>query len=55
MRCKVICNPKSGRHASPKKLERILGKLVMEDDVSLVDVHRTAGAGGDDDEGGDGK
>ena len=45
MRCKVICNPKSGRHASPKKLERILGKLVMEHDVSQVDVFRTAGAG----------
>jgi len=45
MRCKVICNPKSGRHASPAKLERILGKLVMEHDVSLVDVHRTRGAG----------
>ena len=35
MRCKVICNPKSGRHTSPKKLERILGKLVMDHDVSL--------------------
>ena len=45
MRCKVICNPKSGRHASPKKLERILGKLVMEHDLSLVDIHRTTGAG----------
>jgi len=45
MRCKVICNPKSGRHASPKKLERILGKLVMEHDISLVDVYRTAGSG----------
>ena len=45
MRFKVICNPKSGRHATPKKLERILGKLVMEQDVSLIDVHRTTGAG----------
>jgi diacylglycerol kinase (ATP) len=45
MRCKVICNPNSGRHASPKRLERILGKLVMEHDLSLVDVYRTAGQG----------
>jgi diacylglycerol kinase (ATP) len=45
MRCKVICNPKSGRHATPKKLERILGKLVMAHEVSLVDIHRTTGAG----------
>lgn len=45
MRCKVICNPKSGRHASAKKLEHILGKLVMEHDASLVDVYRTGGAG----------
>ena len=43
MRCKVICNPKSGRHASPQKLEHILGKLVMEHEISLVDVHHTTG------------
>ena len=45
MRCKVICNPKSGRHASPKKLERILGKLVMEHDISFIDIFRTTGSG----------
>ena len=45
MRCKVICNPNSGRHASPQKLEQILGKLVMGHDVSLVDVYRTKGDG----------
>ncbi|MCL1817117.1 MAG: diacylglycerol kinase family lipid kinase [Clostridiales bacterium] len=45
MRCKVICNPYSGRHATGKKLERILGKLVMKHDMSLVDIHRTTGIG----------
>ncbi|MCL1975710.1 MAG: diacylglycerol kinase family lipid kinase [Firmicutes bacterium] len=45
MRCKVICNPKSGRHISVKKLENILGKLVMEHDISFVDVCHTSGAG----------
>ncbi|MCL1941084.1 MAG: hypothetical protein FWG09_04005, partial [Synergistaceae bacterium] len=45
MRCKVICNPKSGRHASPRKLERILGKLVMDHDISQVEVYRTVGDG----------
>jgi len=45
MRCKVICNPKSGRHTAPKKLERIVGKLVMENGISVVDVCYTAAAG----------
>lgn len=45
MRCKIICNPKSGRHAAQKKLERIIGQLVMAEGASAVEVCKTAGAG----------
>ena len=44
MRCKVIYNPKSGRHAAAKKLERILGKLVLKNEISYVNICRTSGA-----------
>ncbi len=46
MRIKIIYNPNSGRRIIQKNLEQIIGRLLMQEIATSVDVHRTRG--GDD-------
>ncbi|MEG1537760.1 MAG: diacylglycerol kinase family lipid kinase, partial [Clostridiales bacterium] len=43
MRIKVIYNPASGRRVIQKNLEQIIGKLLMQETASTMDIHQTLG------------